>query len=89
MEKETEKPPKVLARKKKKGMSPFRLLTTTLSIGAVLGLTLFVYKSFGVGDSWVWVQDILVLILILVLVFLAAFFVVWLLMLYRKHRDQI
>ena len=87
MEKETKKPPKSLPRKKKKGMGPFRLFTTVLSIAAVLWLTLYVYQSFGVGDSWVWVQDILILLLVMVLVFLAAVLVVGLLVLFRKLRS--
>lgn len=86
MKKETGKPPKVPLAKKKKGMSRFRLFTTTLSIAAVLGLTLYVYKSFGVGDGWAWFQDVLTLVLILGLVFVAAFIVVMLLVLFRKLR---
>ena len=86
MEQKFGKPPKVLPRKKKRGMTPFRLVTTILSILAVLALTLYIYKSFGVGDAGVWFQDILILVLILGLVFLAAVFFVGLLMLYRKIR---
>lgn len=88
MEKETGTPPKIMPRKKKKGMTPFRMVTTILSILAVLALTLFVYKSFGVGDAWVWIQDVLILVLILGLVFLAAVLVVGLLILFRKYRSE-
>ncbi len=74
---------------KKKGLSPFRRFTTVVSILVILGLTLVVYQKFGLGDAWVWVQDVLILILIMFLVFLAAVFVVWLLMLYRKHKGEL
>ena len=66
---------------------PLRLVTTTLSIVIILWLTMVVYEKFGVGDSNVWVQDVLTLLLILVLIFLAAVGVVGLLMLVRKLRS--
>ena len=89
MDKETKKPPEVLVRKKKKGMSPFRRFTTVIMIGIIMWVTYEVYLKFGIGDGWVWVKDVLTLILIMGLVFLAAVFVVWLLMLFRKYRGEI
>ncbi len=89
MEQETNKQVEAQSRKKKKGMTSFRIFTTTLSILAVLWLTLFVYQTFGVGDSGVWIKDILILVLLLFLVFLAAVAVVGLFMLFRKIRGQL
>ncbi len=68
------------------GLSPARRLWTIVMIVVVLGLTLYVYKAFEIGDVWVWLGDVLILAFIMGLVFLAAFLFVWLLMLYRKHR---
>ncbi len=70
-------------------MNRFRILTTVLSIAMVLLLTFAVYQEFGIGDGITWLKDILTLVLILFLVFLAAFGVVGLLMLFRKHRGEI
>lgn len=74
--------------KKEKEKFPIRRVTTVLGIVTVLLLTLVVYKQFGIGDAWRWVEDVLILILLMSLIFLAAVFVVWLLMLYRKHRNK-
>lgn len=74
--------------KKKKGLRPVRRAWTVVMIIAILVLTFFVYRAFGIGDGSVWVRDILVLVLLMVLVFLAAGIFVWILTLIRKARSQ-
>lgn len=74
--------------KKKKGLRPVRRAWTVVMIIAILGLTFFVYRAFGIGDGSVWVRDILTLVLLMVLVFLAAGIFVWILTLIRKTRSQ-
>lgn len=72
---------------KKKGMTPGRMVWTVFMIIIILGLTLFAYQAFGVGDSWVWIQDILILFLLLALVLLAAALFVGLMVFIRKMRS--
>lgn len=74
--------------KKKKGLRPVRRAWTVVMIIAILGLTFFVYRAFGVGDGSVWLRDILILMLLMVLIFLAAAAFVWILTLIRKARSQ-